>query len=165
MGAEQHAAADKKGVLHIPRWMILGNIEGFKVVVVVLDVRTTGDLEAHTPKDIDDLVHDRRQRVSSAPLQTRPRKGDVDPLVLERLGSRLLFDLPETFFDLSFEQFSQAVELLAGLRALLRRKIFQAPQHCSQSTPPTQSLDANLLGPRLRVAMMTSLQHLLLESF
>jgi hypothetical protein len=134
-------------------------------VVVVLDVRTTGDLESHTPKDIDDLIHHKRQRVNSSALPTRPGKGDIDPLVLERLGSRVLFNLPETFFDLFLEQFSQAIELLAGLRALLRRQIFQASQHRSQSTAPTQSLDANLFDLRLRVAMMNSLQHLLLESF
>ena len=60
MGPQQHAVGDKKSVLHIPSWMILGNIEGLKVVVIILDVRTTGDLESHAPKDIDDLVHHQR---------------------------------------------------------------------------------------------------------
>src|SRR5262245_27840962 len=109
MGAEQHTAGDKKGILHIPRWMILGNIESLKVVVVVFDVRTTGDLESHTPKDIDDLIHHKRQRVNSSPLPTRPGKSDVDPLVFERLRSRLLFDLPESLLDLFIKQFSQAI--------------------------------------------------------
>src|SRR4030095_8494117 len=103
--------------------------------------------------------------MNSAPLPTRPGKGDIDPLFFERFGSRLLFNLPETFFDLFLEQFSQAIELFAGLRALLRRQIFQAPQHRSQSTRPTQSPDANLFDLRFRVAMMNSLQHLPLESF
>jgi hypothetical protein len=144
--------------------MILGNIEGLKVMVVVLNVRTTSDLEAHTPKTsmISSIIS-----VSgwTLPAPNASREGDVNPLVFERLDSRLLFDLPETFFDLFLEQFSQAIELLAGLRALFRRQIFQAPQHRSQSTAPTQSLNANLFDLRLGVAMMNSLQHLLLESF
>jgi hypothetical protein len=90
---------------------------------------------------------------------------DVDPLVFERPGSRLHFNLPETFFDLFLEQFSQTIELFAGPRAFLRRQIFQSPQHRSQSTAPTQGLNAKLFDLRLRVAMMNSLQHLLLESF
>src|SRR5262245_4745112 len=149
MGAEQHTAGHKKSVLHIPRWMILGNIEGLKVVVVVFDVRTTGDLESHTPKDIDDLIHHQRQRVNSSSLPTRPGKSDVDPLVFERLGSRLLFDLPETLFDLFLEQSSQAIELLASLRALLRRQIFQPTQQRRQSTAPTQTLNSNPFNLRL----------------
>src|SRR5262245_24803944 len=165
MSAEQHVVGDKKGVLHIPRWMILGNIQRFEIVVVILDIWPAGDLESHTPKDIDDLIHHKRQRVNSSALPTRPGKGHIDPLVFERLGSRLLFDLPETLFDLFLEPFSQAIELLAGPRALLRRQIFQAPQHRSQSTATTQSLNANLFDLRLGVATMNSLQHPSLESF
>src|SRR5512132_677771 len=107
MGPQQHAVGDKKSVLHIPSWMILGNIEGLKVVVVILDVRTTGDLESHAPKDIDDLVQHKREWMNSSPLPTRPGKGDVDPFVFERFGSRLFFNLPETVFDLFLEKFSQ----------------------------------------------------------
>src|SRR2546421_8315640 len=103
--------------------------------------------------------------MNSSPLPTRSGKGDIDPLVFERLGSRLLFNLPETVFDLFLEQFSKAIELSAGHRALRRWQIFQAPQHRSQSPAPTQGLNANLFDLRLRVAMMNSLQHLLLESF
>jgi hypothetical protein len=103
--------------------------------------------------------------MNSSPLPTRPGKGDVDPLVFERFGSRLFFNLPETFFDLFLEQFSQTIELFAGSRALLCRQIFQPPQHRSQSTAPTESRNTNLFDLRLRVAMMNSLQHLLLESF
>src|SRR4029453_8175248 len=103
--------------------------------------------------------------MNSAPLPTRPGKGDIDPLFFERFGSRLLLNLPETVFDLFLEQFSQAIELFAGPRTLLRRQIFQAPQHRSQSSAPAQGLNANLFDLRLGVAMMNSLQHLLLESF
>ena len=59
--------------------------------------------------------------MNSSPFPTRPGKSDVDPLVFECLGSRLLFDLPETVFDLFLEQFPQAIELFADPRALLRR--------------------------------------------
>src|SRR5215510_2894378 len=101
----------------------------------------------------------------SASFPARPGKSDINPLVFERLGSRLLFDVPETFFDLFLKQLSQTIELLAGLRSLFRRQIFQASQHRSQSTASTQSRNANLFDLCLGVAMMNSLQHLLLESF
>src|SRR5262245_49764075 len=101
----------------------------------------------------------------SSSLPARAGKSDVDPLVFECLGSCLLFDLPETLFDLFLEQLSQTIELLAGLRALLRRQIFQAPQHRSQSTASTQSLNPNLFDLRLGIAIVNSLQHLLPESF
>src|SRR5262247_4243180 len=100
----------------------------------------------------------------SSSLPARAGKSDVDPLVFERLGSRLFFDLPETLFDLFLKQLSQTIELLAGLRSLLRRQIFQAAQHRRQSTTSTQSRNANLFDLRLRIAIANSLQHLLLES-
>ena len=109
--------------------MILGNVERLKVVVIVLDIGAASDLEAHARKDIDDLVDHERQRVHSAALPARPGKGDVDPLVFARLGAGLLFDLPGARFDPFLEQFPQMVQLLAGPRALFRRKLLKAPQH------------------------------------
>ena len=85
--------------------MVLGNIERLEIVIIVLDIRSASDLEAHARESVNNLVDRERQRMHSAALPTRPGKGDIDPLVFERLGSGLLFNLPGARFDPFLEQF------------------------------------------------------------
>ncbi len=52
----QQSIGNENCVLHIPRRMILGKIQRFKIMVIILDVGSTGDLETQTVKDLDDLI-------------------------------------------------------------------------------------------------------------
>src|SRR5215472_17934059 len=71
MRAQHAATGNKESILHVPRGMIFGNIEGLEVVIVVFDIRTSSDFKAHAPKDIDDFIDDQGQRMRSPPLPTR----------------------------------------------------------------------------------------------
>ncbi len=53
MGAQQHGVADKKGILHIAGRMILGEIECFEVVKIMLDLRTFGNLKTKAGKNAE----------------------------------------------------------------------------------------------------------------
>ncbi len=96
MRAQQPSIGDEKCILHVARRMVFGNIERFEIVVVVFDVRTAGDLEAHAPKDIDDLVDHQRQRMAAAALPARAGEGDVDALGFKRLRLGLIFERAQT---------------------------------------------------------------------
>ena len=53
---QQSIVGDKNRILHIPRGMIFGKVQRFKIVVIVLDVGAAGDLETQAVKNIDNLV-------------------------------------------------------------------------------------------------------------
>ena len=62
----QHAAAfDEERVLHVARRMVGGNVERLEVVVVVLDFRPLGDLEAQSAEDLADLRRRPRERMDA----------------------------------------------------------------------------------------------------
>ena len=52
MGAEQVAIWEIESVLHIPRWVVWGGVQGFKVVVVAFHFRAGGDGVAQSDKNI-----------------------------------------------------------------------------------------------------------------
>ena len=60
---EQSIVGDENRILHIPRRMIFGKIQRFKIMVIVLDVGATGDLETQTVKDLDNLIDHQRERM------------------------------------------------------------------------------------------------------
>ena len=76
---------EEERVVHLPRRVADGEIERGEIVVVGLDVRPLGDLEAHVGEDRGDLVDDLGDRMDAAGLERRgaERQRDVDPLGLE----------------------------------------------------------------------------------
>src|SRR3989338_3515707 len=54
MGPEHALLRDEKGILHVPRGMILGHIEGLEIMIVILDVGAAGNLESHPQKNVYD---------------------------------------------------------------------------------------------------------------
>ena len=93
VGAEKHPLAigprvEEERVVHLPRRVADGEIEGGEIVVVGLDVRPLGDLEAHVGEDRGDLVDHLGDRVDAAGLERRgpERQRDVDPLRFEPGG-------------------------------------------------------------------------------
>ena len=64
-------------------------------MVIVLDIRTACDLEAHAPKNVDDLVHHQCERVLAATRRACAREGDVDTLLKQALTLCLALDRVE----------------------------------------------------------------------
>ena len=60
------ARREEEGVLHVARRVLGRHVQGFEVVVVVLDLRALEDLVAHPAEDRLDLVADVRERMEAA---------------------------------------------------------------------------------------------------
>src|SRR5712691_1737317 len=80
MGAQHHLRRNEEGVLHLAGRVIGGNVEGGEVVVVVLDVRTTGDLESHCHKDGDSLIEHLQQGMQRTAWPLTARNSNIDTL-------------------------------------------------------------------------------------
>ena len=58
VGSEQDVGVDIESVLHVPCWVVFGEIECFEVIVVGVDIGTILDGESHTRIDIEHFVQD-----------------------------------------------------------------------------------------------------------
>ena len=67
VGTQQCLFADEKSILHVTSWMIRREVERFKIVVVVFDLGTVCDAEAHRHEYRRDLIDCFRDRVHRAP--------------------------------------------------------------------------------------------------
>jgi len=66
MGPEHKAAIKIKGILHVARGVILGDIEGRKVVVFAFDFRPLLNTKAHAGEDLLDFIHNLKHRMEAA---------------------------------------------------------------------------------------------------
>ena len=78
MGPQNDIVFHIKRILHIPGRMILGNIQGLKIVVIRLDFRTFHDGKPKAGKDRADFLTDLGNRVELPRFDPPPRKGDID---------------------------------------------------------------------------------------
>ena len=69
-----------EGVVHRPRRVALGDVEGGEVVPVVLDLRTGGDRKAQIGEDLGQLVHHLADRMDAALRGRFGRKRHVEGL-------------------------------------------------------------------------------------
>jgi len=67
-----------EGVLHLPRRVVGGHVQGGEVVPVVLDLRPFGPDEAHLAEDIDDFVDGLGNGVEAPTAHGARGLGDVD---------------------------------------------------------------------------------------
>src|SRR3546814_14997576 len=76
-----------EGVVHRPRGMAFGDVEGGEIVPVVLDLGAGGDCKAKVGEDFGEFVHHLADRVDAALRARGDGKGDVD--LLDRKSTRL----------------------------------------------------------------------------
>ena len=55
LGAQQEVVRNVEGVLHVPGRVVLGQVQRFKVKIVVVDFRAFDDIEAHMHEDLFDF--------------------------------------------------------------------------------------------------------------
>src|SRR6266851_8290699 len=129
MGAQHRFRRDEEGVVHLTGRVIGRNVESGEVVVVVLDVRTAGDLESHCRKDGDSIIEHLEQRMQGTAWPLTARKTDINPLGGK--AARALFFLPVSAQgDNAF--FEERFNLVGGLAA-------DSALFCRQRTNPTQN--------------------------
>src|SRR5216684_1196742 len=129
MGAQHHLRRDEEGVLHLTGRVIGGNVEGGEVVVVVLDVRTTGNLESHCRKDSDSIIEHLQQGMQRTARPLTARKANINPLGSEAASALSLLPASAQGDDAVFEERFNLVGCLADDSALF----------CRQRTNPTQN--------------------------
>ena len=82
MRAQDDVVVDVEGVLRVAGGMVLGQVEQFKVVVVVLDLRPFDHLIAHAHENFHQLFLHGVQGVGRAGGTGTHRHGHVDGLAL-----------------------------------------------------------------------------------
>ncbi len=115
MGSQDDVVFDIEGVLHVPRRMVLGDVQRLEIIIIQLDFRPFHHRKAKTGKDSADLFPDLRDRMETAVPDGPPGKRDVHPLAegdlllpggcqsLENLidsGGKGLLDLVAVFAEL-----------------------------------------------------------------
>src|SRR6266571_342777 len=128
MGTQHNLWREKKGVLHLARRVISRNVEGGKVVIVVLDIRAAGDGESHRCKDIDGLVQHLQQRMQGTAWTSGA--GDSDINALGRKATGVLFFLPASAqgSDAFFEERLDLVGRLTDDPTLFGRQLTESAQ-------------------------------------
>ena len=103
--------------------MVLGNVQGLKVVVVGFHLGTVGDFKAHADKNLLDLIEDNGQGMLSAKLGALSRQGHIQLLAFQPGSHLACLDFRQTGLDIRFDPGTDLVGQLADHRALLRREL------------------------------------------
>ena len=128
VGPQDHIVRKIECVLHVPRRMVLGNIQGFEIIVIQLDFRPFGQLKAQTGEDLYQLIRHPVQNVRAAKGHPPARKGHVH--IFRSQFTAFLFLLERSLFAVEFPlQFGlDFIGELPHFRAFLRGQVFQTPQ-------------------------------------
>ncbi len=145
MGAQQARTVERvEGVLHRPRRMRFGNIEGLEVVPVVLDFGALHAFEAHRIEDPLDAADGARHRMQGADFLAAAGQGDVDGF-RGQLARQLGFvHRPRLAFQRRRQGLLDAVDLLAEGLALLRRHAAELLQQFGDAAFLAEQIDAQL---------------------
>src|SRR5262245_17638579 len=125
MGSQKQPSGYKEGILHVSSGVILGKIQGLKVMIIILDVGPTRNFEPHAPENVDDFIHHRSDWVTVAMLQPASGKRNINSLPAQRF---LFFSFPELFsadVDLLLKKFLRRIELFPNAGPLVFREVFQ----------------------------------------
>ena len=132
---------DPKRVPHVPRGVVLGDVEHLEVVPVPLDLRPLHDAEAHRRERGAYLPHHLDRRMNAAPRDRPARQSHVDRVA--HLGGAL-----ERGFTLRHRLLERLPERVGGspdLGTLLGRQRAEAAQKLRQLAAPTHERDAPLV--------------------
>jgi hypothetical protein len=130
--------------------MVLRHIEGLEIMIVILDIRTTGDLKSHAQKDIDNLIHHQGERVYPTALPAAPGKGDIDFLLAEDPLPFAPLQFLKAKINLLLKETPQPVELIPCLGPFLRGDLSQTAQQERELSLPAQVLDPEMVDLLLR---------------
>ena len=82
LGAEKNVVVDIEGVLGVPGWVVLRNIERLEVIIVALHLRALNHVEAHSQENFLELVEHDGQRMLIAQFVPLARHRHVDAFCL-----------------------------------------------------------------------------------
>jgi hypothetical protein len=86
MRAQQDIVIDKKRILHVPGGMVLGKVQGFKVIVIEFNLGPFGNLKAESGENLGYLLGDKGYRVLAANRPPPTRQSDIDSFLLQDFG-------------------------------------------------------------------------------
>jgi len=102
VGPQQQVAAEIKCVPVVPGGMVRGEIEGFEIIIIGLDLRPVLDSEAHLFKDRLDLPLENPERMGRPPSQPLPGEGWIDLRAPRGRTAETLLESRELLLDFGF---------------------------------------------------------------
>ena len=134
--------------MHLPCWMLGGNVQRRKIVEVAFDVRAFGNGEPHLAEDRNHLVDGLADRMDAAGALGPLRQGDVDPVRREAGVQGLGLQHVLAGIDRVGDRVFQNVQLLAGIAAVLGRQLADTLDHLCDGAGLAQRRDAQVLQRR-----------------
>jgi hypothetical protein len=144
--AQDQAAFDEEGVLHVAGGVVSGGVEGVEVVPLGLDPGAGADLEAHPGEDLLDLPAHQGERVQRPQPLAPPRQGDVHR-ALQLPGQLRLAQRAQARLDQALDGALGLVGLGADGAAAVGRHLAQEPHRLGQA--PLLAQVARLGRPEL----------------
>ena len=133
VGAQQLAIAQIKGVLHVPRGVMLGDVEGREVVVVALDLRPLRHPISQAGKDVDDLLDRADQWVAVARRREAAGRSDVNGFAGETLGHGCAFHCRKPLAKERLHLLFEHVGPLADQGPLIARQLAHGAEHARKA--------------------------------
>ncbi len=143
--AKQHVAIDVERILLVLCRVVRRDVQGFEVVVVLLDLRSVDDFIPHADEDVLDLLKCHRIRMQMAALHFPCRERHIDGLGRKTLVLQLLRDLRLRRCKCLFDLCSRLVHHLADLRAVFRCHRLHPLQDLRELTLFTEHGDPDLV--------------------
>ena len=150
VGAKKRAGAVRplrqiKGVVHLPRRVIFGDIEGGEIVEIVLDIGALGQGEAHLAEDGEQFVHGLADRMDAAVGLGPRRQGDVDALALEPFLEPGILERRLSSIDGVGQDLLDGIQRHARVLAFFGRQGADALHALGDKPLPAEDADADLL--------------------
>ena len=145
LGTQHDVFIDIEGILLVLGRMSFRNIQFFKIVKVVLDLRSFHHLIAHTYEDTFYLLQGNGVRMTMAYIVLLRRKGYVDNLCLQLLLANQGLHLCLGLFQNLLDFLACLIHQLAYLRSVLRSHILHTLQYAGQFTLFTENGHAGFI--------------------
>ena len=148
MGTQQQVLIEVEGIVHRPRRVMGGDVEGLEVVVVVLDLRALGDTEAGVGEQALDTQQGAGNRVQATAGLAASGQGNVHPLGLQPGLQGLALQRTAALVDPGLELLLGLVDGLPGLGTLFLGQLTQGLELLGQQTALAEKAHAHRIQGR-----------------
>ena len=162
VGAQEAAVLEVEGVVHRARRVVGGEVEGFEVVVVVLDFRSFDDLEPDALEERLDSFESQGERVQTSRALAPPRQCHVDAARFEPGSDQIGAERFASPLERVAERPPGRVDAPAGFGPLFRGEPPHPLQLVGDQTLPAEIAHPNFVQPFER-ACTTDLRQCVFE--
>ena len=145
VSTKQNFFSDIESVLHITGWVVFWKVHTFKVIVVLLHLKTIHDLIPHTDEDIFDFFTGLCQNMTVTSRNRTTWKRHIDTLASQLSCDFLFFQEFSCFFKGCCQDITSFIDVFPNDWTHLSRNIFHPFEDFSERTLFTKDRDTQIL--------------------